>query len=59
MVENEYPVPSYLADVFQKPDEWIETPQVATDAEGPHAIDCELTRLLIRSIHWNSTLPSA
>ena len=49
MVENEYPVPSYLADVFQKPDEWIETPQVATDAEGPHAIDCELTRLLIRS----------
>ncbi|KAF8259317.1 ribonuclease H-like domain-containing protein [Lactarius quietus] len=35
MVENDYPVPSYLAD----------TPQVAADAEGPrevYAIDCEM-----------------
>ena len=48
MVENDYPVPSYLADVFQKPEGWIETPQVAPDAEGSHtvyAIDCEMVLL--------------
>ncbi|KAF8256874.1 hypothetical protein EI94DRAFT_1762214 [Lactarius quietus] len=28
MVENRYPVPSYLADVFQKPEGWMKTPQV-------------------------------
>ncbi|KAJ6567827.1 hypothetical protein B0H10DRAFT_1841408 [Mycena sp. CBHHK59/15] len=26
MVENDYPVPSYMADVFEKPPGWIETP---------------------------------
>ena len=31
MVENDSPVPSYLADVFEKPDGWIETPQAPTD----------------------------
>jgi RNA exonuclease 1 len=31
MIENDYPVPSYLADVFKKPDRWIETPQAAND----------------------------
>lgn len=49
MVENDYPVPSYLADVFQKPEGWIETPQVADDAEDPHtvyAIDCEMVRIV-------------
>jgi RNA exonuclease 1 len=49
MVENDYPVPSYLADVFQKPEGWIETPQVAADDESSHtvyAIDCEMVRIL-------------
>ena len=45
MVENDYPVPAYLADVFQKSEGWIETPQVSVDAEDPltvYAIDCEM-----------------
>jgi RNA exonuclease 1 len=46
MIDNEYPVPSYIADVFQKPDGWIETPQATTSVEpGPrtvYAIDCEM-----------------
>ena len=50
MVENDYPVPSYLADIFQKPEGWIETPPVTTDTEDPHtvvyAIDCEMVRSL-------------
>ena len=47
MVENDYPVPAYLADVFQKSEGWIETPQVSVDAEDPltvYAIDCEMVR---------------
>lgn len=50
MVENDYPVPSYLADVFQKSEGWIELPQVAADEEGSHtvyAVDCEMVRILI------------
>ena len=27
MIENEYPIPSYMADVFEKPDGWLETPE--------------------------------
>ena len=49
MVENDYPVPSYLADVFQKPEGWIETPQVVADEEGFHlvyAVDCEMVHIL-------------
>ncbi|KAH9930557.1 ribonuclease H-like protein [Amylocystis lapponica] len=52
MVENDYPVPSYLAEVFEKPTGWVET--AVTDAasllsqtpsESPpriYAIDCEM-----------------
>ncbi|KAF8626807.1 hypothetical protein AX17_006464 [Amanita inopinata Kibby_2008] len=29
MIENDYPVPSYMADVFERPPEWVETPQAA------------------------------
>jgi RNA exonuclease 1 len=49
MVENDYPVPAYLADVFQKSEGWIETPQVSADAEGPptvYAVDCEMVHSL-------------
>ncbi|KAH9025150.1 ribonuclease H-like protein [Lactarius hengduanensis] len=45
MVENDYPVPSYLADVFTKSEGWIETPQATADAEGSqevYAVDCEM-----------------
>ncbi|KAI0293180.1 hypothetical protein B0F90DRAFT_1670908 [Multifurca ochricompacta] len=46
MIENDYPIPSYLADVFEKPDSWIETPQVAPNAGSSppplYAIDCEM-----------------
>ena len=38
MVENDYPVPSYLADVFRKPEGWIETSRAAADEEGSHTV---------------------
>jgi RNA exonuclease 1 len=28
MIENDYPIPSYMADVFDKPDGWVETQAV-------------------------------
>ena len=50
MVENDYPVPSYLADVFSKPDGWIETPEADPGARPGallvYAIDCEMVRAL-------------
>lgn len=54
MVENDYPVPSYMADIFQKPDGWVETPappqSSLLDAVQPqkkvkakvYALDCEM-----------------
>ncbi|KAG6840115.1 hypothetical protein C0991_008905 [Blastosporella zonata] len=56
MIENEYPVPSYMADVFEKPAGWQETPESAKQAlldaiDGKekskpkakiYAIDCEM-----------------
>ena len=54
MVENDYPVPSYLADVFSKPDGWIETPEADPEADAKpgsqsvYAIDCEMVRALSR-----------
>jgi RNA exonuclease 1 len=54
MIENEYPIPSYLADLFQKPEGWIETPKPpqetilfdTTKKAEPkvYAIDCEMVR---------------
>ena len=51
MVENDYPVPSYLSDVFfLKPDGWIETPEADADSkpgyQSVYAIDCEMARAL-------------
>jgi RNA exonuclease 1 len=34
IIEDDYPVPSYLADVFRKREGWIETPQAAADARA-------------------------
>ena len=48
MIENDYPIPSYMADVFEKPPGWVETPEpkTATDCKGGlpkvYAIDCEM-----------------
>jgi RNA exonuclease 1 len=51
MIENDYPVPSYMADVFQKPEGWVETPQPKqlTDEQMKnaqkqrvYAVDCEM-----------------
>jgi len=48
MIENDYPIPSYMADVFEKPEGWVETPQPAEDEtkwnQKIYAIDCEMVR---------------
>ena len=57
MVENGYPVPSYLAEVFEKPAGYVETkvdvaPEtlLAPPASDPvpriYAMDCEMVRAL-------------
>jgi RNA exonuclease 1 len=55
MIDNDYPIPSYMADVFQKLPGWVETPQVLAgslmDGDAPkpvvYAIDCEMVRYSI------------
>ncbi|KAI6021580.1 hypothetical protein BKA83DRAFT_4284172 [Pisolithus microcarpus] len=50
MIENDYPIPSYMADVFEKPPGWVETPRSEQDfilsipAKRPrvYAVDCEM-----------------
>ncbi|KAJ7606820.1 ribonuclease H [Roridomyces roridus] len=51
MVENEYPIPSYMADVFEKSDDWIETPEepktelldgLSKRKRTVYSIDCEM-----------------
>lgn len=48
MVENDYPVPSYVAEVFEKSPGWAETPQPSTSSQSAekqpriYAIDCEM-----------------
>jgi RNA exonuclease 1 len=48
MIENDYPIPSYMADVFEKPPGWVETPEPATNESKAnqkiYAIDCEMVR---------------
>lgn len=50
MVENDYPIPSYMADVFEKPLGWMETPAPTEGLAGSAeklqvlAIDCEMVR---------------
>lgn len=49
MIENDYPVPSYMADVFPKSDGWLETAKPSeTESKWNqkiYAIDCEMVRL--------------
>ena len=52
MIENDYPIPSYMADVFEKPPGWVETPEPAhvsilsnpseREKANIYAIDCEM-----------------
>ena len=47
MIENDYPIPSYMADVFEKPPGWVEIPEPdATECKWSrpkvYAIDCEM-----------------
>ncbi|KAI0319403.1 hypothetical protein OF83DRAFT_1055004 [Amylostereum chailletii] len=46
MIENDYPMPSYVADVFEKPQGWVETPQQPDSDSSPspkiYAMDCEM-----------------
>ncbi|KAJ3502908.1 hypothetical protein NLJ89_g8673 [Agrocybe chaxingu] len=46
MLENEYPIPSYMADVFEKPPGWLETPKPAENEnrweQKIYALDCEM-----------------
>jgi RNA exonuclease 1 len=47
MIENDYPIPSYMADVFEKPPGWVEIPEPkATEYKlgrpKVYAIDCEM-----------------
>jgi RNA exonuclease 1 len=50
MVENDYPIPSYMADLFQKPPGWVETPESPKESllssshqkAKVYAIDCEM-----------------
>ena len=55
MIENDYPVPSYMADTFQKPDDaWVEIPKEESSIlddfqarrqpkqRSVYALDCEM-----------------
>ena len=56
MIENDYPIPSYLADVFTKTDGWVETPgppENTGTASSPdvkprlYSIDCEMVCIIL------------
>ncbi len=51
MLENDYPLPSYVADVFEKPIGWVETPQHLDEPTSSNSearilsMDCEMVRV--------------
>lgn len=52
MIENDYPIPSYMADVFQKPEGWLETPQESSALDPKqerilYAVDCEMVYIIL------------
>ena len=63
MIENDYPIPSYMADVFDKPSGWVETPQPVAESilllphqkqrSRVYAIDCEMVRR-----HFSDPIPT-
>ena len=63
MIENDYPIPSYMADVFEKSTGWMETPQLAENEskwnQKIYAIDCEMVRdTVISCCPFNLTVTS-
>lgn len=62
MIENGYPMPSYLAETFEKPAGWVETKVAAADdllsttpaGEVPriYAMDCEMVRYCLHHPFW-------
>lgn len=68
MIENDYPIPSYMADIFQKPEGWVETPEPAHESllEDPskkvqptiYALDCEMASspLILLNIRHDTSL---
>jgi hypothetical protein len=71
MIENEYPIPSYIADVFEKPDGWVETPEPIKPSlldpptkennlpkQKVYAIDCEMVCRVMYSISHSDALPA-
>jgi hypothetical protein len=48
MIGNDYPMPSYMADVFEKPAGWVEMPQPKENEtkwnQKIYGIDCEMVR---------------
>ncbi|TFK64826.1 ribonuclease H [Pluteus cervinus] len=70
MIENDYPIPAYMADVFEKPPGWVETPKPTVIHPGLvghriYAIDCEmcltedgkeLTRVCVIDFHTSKVV---
>lgn len=64
MLENDYPIPSYISEAVEKSSGWVETPEPANDVsmhQPPRilAIDCEMVRLIILGKMHNSVILSA
>jgi hypothetical protein len=49
MIENDYPIPSYMAEIFPKSAGWVETAKPSeTESKWNqkiYAVDCEMVRL--------------
>lgn len=70
MIENDYPIPSYMADVFEKSAGWLEVPEQPKDSlladpskrtkPRVYALDCEMVCgpfLIFLSIRLTSGAP--
>jgi len=45
-LENEYPVPSWISEVSQLSDDWLQVPECKTNSpDRILALDCEMVRL--------------
>lgn len=59
MCNNEYPIPTYISDVSQLGDDWVEAPQMDGTDDGSEprseprsrvlALDCEMVRFSVES----------
>ena len=52
MIEHEYPIPSYMADIFQAPEDWVEIPLIEEGGfPDIYGIDCEMVGLDKKPAH--------